>query len=111
MNTSIIAAAAVSLPVFLSKSGAASFGKSAITSLRSHLFGRSKSSLSDSKNGSSNPKYKKYNENGSYVELNEAENRHVAPWQKDGNAEAGASGILRKDDYEVESLPKAYAPV
>lgn len=82
-----------------------------MTSLRSRLFGRSKSSLATPKTGSSNPKYKAYNGDGSYVELNEARNGNTTPWEKDGKAEAGASGILRRDDYEVASLPKAYAPV
>ena len=82
-----------------------------MTSLRSRLFGRSKSSLFGRKTDSSNSKYKVHNGEGSYVELNEVANAQKTPWDTDGKAGAVASSTLRRDDYEVESLPKAYAPV
>lgn len=111
MNTGIIAAALTTLPIFLSKSGAVSFGKSALSSVRNRLFSRSKTSLFSNKPAGSGSKFKVHNKEESYVELNK-----VAPWQDGGKEGMSERDIIRTDDYEISTHPdpniaKAYVPV
>lgn len=111
INTGIIAAALTTLPVFLSKSGAISFGKSALNSVRTRLFSRSKTSLSSNKPAGSGSKFMVHQKEGSYVELNK-----VAAWQDGGKEGVSERDIIRTDDYEISTYPdpniaKAYVPV
>lgn len=111
INTGIIAAALTTLPVFLSRSGAVSFGKSALSSIRSRLLSRSKTSLSSNKSTGLGSKFKVHNKEGSYVELDK-----VAPWQVGGKEGVSESGNIRMDDYEISIHPdpnaaKIYVPV
>ena len=101
INTGIIAGALTVFPVFLSKSGAMSFGKSTLSSLRSRLLGRNKTSFFDRRSDSS--KHKMHNDNGSYVELNKAAKMHTTPWQDRAKDGGNGRSIVRTDDYEMTS--------